>query len=708
MAKEKTDIKADILWRIGIILVGFVIFGSLVIGKILYLNFSKSEELIAKSESFSHKDIIIPPNRGDIRTCDGHLLATTLPKYEIRMDLKTPSITQEIFDENVDSLAYYLSNLFLDKTKAKYKSDLITARKRGNRYFLLQRNITFPQLKKVETFPILRKGKYKGGLIVISKNKREKPFGLLASRTIGFLIENKDKEKYGFVGIERAYEEHLKGEKGISLVRKISNNRTMPVEEQVEPVDGADIITTIDIRFQDIVENELLSSLSKHHADFGTAILMEVETGHIKAIANLEKNLKGGYSESYNHAIGTSVEPGSTFKLASLIVALEDGVVNLTDSIDVEGGKKKYYDRTMKDDHEGADILSVKEAFEQSSNVAISKIIVENYQDDPRRFVERLYKMNLNEKLGLKIKGEGTPLIKYPDDETWSGVTLPWMSIGYEIHLTPLQLLSFYNAIANDGKMVKPVFVSEIQKHGKTIQSFDTEIINPSICSKSTITKVKSLLRGVVENGTAKNINSKNLAISGKTGTAQIANRSFGYKSEKGTSYSVSFAGFYPSDNPKYSCVVVVNNPKRGGQYGSSGAAPIFKNIANKVYAMSLDIINPINDNQNKNQIPYRLTGSKDDILKIVDINDFRNDGDLENSNWIFADANDSTLQIRDRFVAINRIPDVRGLGLKDALYILENAGLRVKVYGKGKVRKQSIRAGQGFSKGERIVIELS
>lgn len=633
MTQGKGHIKADILWRIGIVLVFFVFFGIAIVGKILYLNFTQAEELLAKSESFSYKDIIITPNRGDIRTSDGSLLATTLPKYEIRMDLKTPSITQEIFDKNVDSLAYCLSHLFLDKSQIKYKNDLITARKRGNRYFLLQRNISFPELKKVEKFPILRKGKYKGGLIVISKNKREKPFGILASRTIGFLIENKEKDKQGLVGIERAYDEYLKGEKGISLIRKISNNRIMPVEEQVEPVDGADIITTIDIRFQDIVENELLESLKKHDADFGTAILMEVETGHIKAIANLEKNLNDKYVERYNHAIGTPVEPGSTFKLASMIVALEDGVVNLSDSVNVEGGKKKYYDRIMRDDHKGKEVLSVQEAFEQSSNVAISKIIVENYQDDPRRFVERLYKMNLNEKLGIEIKGEGTPLIKYPDDETWSGVTLPWMSIGYEIHITPLQILSLYNAIANNGKMVKPIFVSEIQKHGKTIKEFHTEIINPTICSKSTITKVKKLLRGVVENGTARNINSKNLAISGKTGTAQIANRNFGYKSKSGISYSVSFVGFYPSDNPKYSSIVVVNNPKRGGAYGSSGAAPIFKNIANKVYAMSLDIINPINEDQNKTQIPYKLTGNKEDILKIVDINRFLNQSDLENSN---------------------------------------------------------------------------
>ncbi len=514
MAKERGDIKTDILWRVGVVFVIFVLFGFAVIGKIIFLDTVKSEELIAKSMTFSYKDIIIAPNRGDIRSSDGSLLATTLPKYEIRMDLKTESITQDIFNKNIDSLAYELSRLFGDKPVNKYKQDLKTARKLGNRYFLVKRDITFPQLKKLKQFPILRRGKYKGGLIVIEKFKREKPFDLLASRTIGFLIERDDKNKYGYVGIERAYDNYLKGERGSAVIRRISNNRVMPVEQEVAPVDGADIITTIDIRFQDIVENELKKALKKHDADYGTVILMEVNSGKIMAIANLEKNFKDKYVESYNHAIGTSIEPGSTFKLASLIVALEDGVIKLTDTIDIEGGKKKYYDRVMKDDHEGENLITVQEAFEHSSNVGISKIIVENYKNDPRRFIERLYNMNLNQKLAIEIKGEGTPLIKYPDDESWSGVSLPWMSIGYELSLTPMQILAFYNAVANQGELVKPYFVSEIQEYGKTIKQFSKEVINPSIISKSTITKAHKLLRGVVENGTAKNINTKNSCCS--------------------------------------------------------------------------------------------------------------------------------------------------------------------------------------------------
>lgn len=708
MAKENGNIKSDILWRVGIVFVSFILFGIAVLFKILYLDIVKSNDLLEKSITLSYKDIIIPASRGDIVSSNGSLLATTLPKYEIRIDLKTPSITHDLFYKKIDSLAYHLSHLFKDKSQASYKKELLTAYKRGNRYFLLKRDISFSQLKKVEKFPILRKGKYKGGLIVLEKSKREKPFEMLASRTVGFLIENSEKEKYGFVGIERAFDSYLKGKKGISQIRRISSNRVMPVDEQVAPVDGSNVITTIDIRFQDIVENELLATVEKHSADYGTAILMDVQTGEVKAIANLERNLKDQYVESYNHAIGTSIEPGSTFKLASLIVALEDGVVKLTDSIDTEGGKKKYFDRVMKDDHKGEGVLTVQQAFEQSSNVGISKIIVNNYKQNPRRFVERLYNMNLNEKLGINIKGEGIPYIKYPDDKTWSGVSLPWMSTGYELHLTPLQLLSFYNAIANDGKMVKPYFVSEIQNHGKTEKKFSTQVINPSICSKATVEKAKKLLRGVVVNGTARNINSKNLAISGKTGTAQIANNSLGYKSETGISYSASFVGYFPSEKPKYSCIVVINNPRKGGFYGSSVAAPTFKNIANKVYAMTIDIIDPINDDKNKTQVPYRIAGYKDDINTIINFTSLLNDNKTENSNWISATANDSILNIRDKYIATNRIPDVRGLGLKDALFILENAGLSVKVYGRGKVRKQSLSIGQGFSKGERIVIELS
>lgn len=707
MGKEKGNIKSDILWRVGVVFVIFILFGSAVLLRIIYLDLVKKDELLSKSKAFTYKDIIISPNRGDIRSSNGSLMATTLPKYEIRMDLKIPTITQDIFNSNVDSLSIQLSNLFGDKSVSKYKNDFITAYKKGERYFLIKRNVSYPELQKIKSFPILRRGKYKGGLIVIEKSKREKPFDLLASRTVGFLID-KNNEKRGYVGIERAFDEYLKGEKGIAVVRRISNNRVMPVDEEVAPIDGSDVITTIDIRFQDIVEQELHNALIKHNADYGTVVLMEVNTGQIKAIANLKKNSKDKYVESYNHAVGTSIEPGSTFKLASLIVALEDGFVNLSDTIDIENGKKQYYDRWMKDDHETENLSTVQTVFEQSSNVGISKIIAENYKEEPRRFIERLYNMNLNEKIGLKIKGEASPLIKYPDDESWSGVSLPWMSIGYELQLTPIQILNFYNAIANDGKMVKPYFVSEIQSHGKIVKQFSTEIINPSICSKSTITKAHKMLRGVVENGTARNINSKELLISGKTGTAQLANKNIGYRSETGISYSASFVGFYPSDKPKYSCIVVVNNPKRAGFYGSGVAAPIFKKIANKVYAMSLDIINPINNSIDKTQIPYRLTGYKDDILNIVDLTKFHSKRNIENSNWLMASADDSTLYIKDKFIANNRIPDVRGLGLRDAIFILENAGLRVKVYGKGRVRKQSLKVGQGFTKGERIVIELA
>ncbi|MBN2669704.1 MAG: transpeptidase family protein [Bacteroidales bacterium] len=707
MSVKARNIKSDIMWRVGLVFISFVLFAALVVGRIFYLNLFMSQELLEKSAKFSNKDVIIMPNRGDIKADDGSLLATTLPKYELRMDMKSPAITQDIFDSNVDSLAWMLFWLFKDKSYAKYKSDLITARKRSNRYFLLQNNVSYPQLKKAKTFPILRKGQYKGGLIIVEKSKREKPFDMLAARTIGFLIEDKQNERKGFVGLERAYDDFLRGEKGVSLIRRISNNRVMPISEEVPPVDGADIITTINPRFQDIVETELLSAMQKHDADYGTAVLMEVKTGAVKAIANLEKNIRGDFSESYNHAIGTSIEPGSVFKLASLIVALEDGVVKLTDSIDTEGGRKKYYDRVMIDDHEGDGVITVQQAFEHSSNVAISKIIVQNYQNDPRRFVERLYKMNLNEKLGLKIKGEGMPLIKYPDDPTWSGVTLPWMSTGYEIHLTPLQVLAFYNAVANDGRLVRPYFVSEIEKHGKVIKSFGTEVINPSICSKPTIAKAKQLLRGVVENGTAQNINSEILPISGKTGTAQIANRSTGYISESGISYNVSFVGYFPSDDPQYSCIVVVNNPKRAGFYGSSVAAPVFKKIANKVYAMSLDAVPSIKQKEFQAQVPYRMHGHKSDIDYIVGFNKILNQDKTEQYGWVRATAKDSTLVIIDKFIATSRVPDVKGLGLKDAVFILENAGLVVVTYGKGHVKKQSLPVGQGFSKGERIVLEL-
>ncbi|MBN2520711.1 MAG: penicillin-binding protein 2, partial [Bacteroidales bacterium] len=581
------SIKKDIVWRVAVIYFSILFFALLIIGRVFYLQFFESEKWKSKSEMISYQDVTIEPNRGDIYSNDGRLLATSVPFYEVRMDLNSNALNSDLFYEKVDSLALCLSYLFKDRSQNEYRRLLILNKNKGNRYFLIQKHVTYTQLKKLRNFPIFRLGRYKGGLIIEQTNKRIMPHLNLAARTIGYISEG------GAVGLEGAYDKYLRGVVGVKLMQKLSGGVWMPIDDKnaIEPQNGKDIITTIDINFQDVAEQALLKQLLKVDAIHGCAVLMEVETGDIKAISNLKRNSDGTYSELYNFAIGESTEPGSTFKLASLIVALEDKHIDLDDTVQTGNGEIEYYGIKLTDSKEGGyGKITIKEAFEYSSNVGISKVITKYYGKNERKFIDRLYSMNLNEKLGMEIKGEGDPLIKYPSDPTWSGISLPWMSIGYELRLTPLQILTFYNAIANDGKMIKPRFVKGIMEHGEITRSFKMEVINHSICSKQTIIKVKELLEGVVENGTAQNLKNPNYKIAGKTGTAQIANKKYGYNHDKGVSYQASFVGYFPADNPKYSCIVVVNSPSRYIYYGNIVAGPVFKEIADKVYATSPEL----------------------------------------------------------------------------------------------------------------------
>jgi len=706
---KKTNLRRDIQWRVKLLFYLMVLLSFGIIFKILYIQTIEHSKWLAEQKKISQKDILIKSNRGDIISSDGKLLASSVPYYEIRIDTKSDALTDKVFNENVDSLAWYLSNLFKDRTKRQYKKLLIDARKKGNRYKKIKSNIDYGQLKKVKTFPIFRLGKYKGGLIVIQKNIRKKPFGEMASRTIGYLISDANNEKIGRVGLEGAFNTQLKGRNGLQLMQKLSGGIWMPIRggEKIEAEDGNDIITTIDVKMQDIAHHALLKQLIENDAEHGTVVVMEVATGKIRAIANLGIDKNGHYREDYNYAIGESSEPGSTFKLPSLIVALEDGVIKITDTVDVEGGIKKYYNQTMRDSHYGLHKLTVKEIFEKSSNVGVSKIIDEHYKKDPKRFIERLYQLNLNQKLGLSIIGEGVPDIKYPGDDAWSGVSLAWMAIGYELRLTPLQILTFYNAVANDGVMVKPRFLEKILFHGEVIEKYKTEIINPSICSEKTLKTAQELLLGVVENGTARNLKNKNYKIAGKTGTAQIAHSGGGYTNKEGRKdYKASFVGYFPADNPRYSCIVVVTRPKKL-YYGNQVAGPVFKEVADKIYSTSLDMINY--DNDYVADVPYSRNANKDDLKKVLsEFNIAYKDKNTE-TEWVKTEKKDSLIQFYNvpHINKENIVPNLKGMGAKDVLYLLENKGLRVTINGSGSVIWQSLQPGQEFYKGQRIIIEL-
>ncbi len=702
-------LKKEIVWRVGVVYIFILAFAILIVGKILYLQLIEGNTWKEKAQKLTLKDITIESNRGDILASDGRLLASSVPYYEIRMDTRSTGMDERTFSKNIDSLSIRLSQLFKDKSAIAYKNELIAARKNGERFHLIKRRVNYNQLKELETFPIFRLGRYKGGFIAIQTNIRIQPHVNLASRTIGYTTKGIGGN---IVGIEGAYDKELKGVEGVRLMQRLQGNVWMPVNDgnEVEPKDGMDIVTTIDVNIQDVAESALLRQLLKHDAHHGTAVLMEVTTGEIKAIANLKRNSNGQYKETYNYAIGESTEPGSTFKLASIIAALEDGYVDLNDTIDTGEGEIQYYDKKLTDSRIGGyGKITVKEVFEISSNVGISKIITDNYTGREDKFINRLYRMNLNNKLDLDIKGEGVPEIKYPGDKYWSGVSLPMMSIGYEVRLTPLQMLTFYNAIANNGKMVKPKFVKALNYHGNQVKKVETEIINPSVCSKATLRKVKVMLEGVVENGTANNIKNNNYKIAGKTGTAQIANIESGYTDKSKLSHQASFVGYFPADNPKYSCIVVVNSPSRNIYYGNLVAGPVFKEIADKVYATSFDMHGKkLADISDDVKVPYTKYSYKQELDYVLKELGIRVYDDGVDSEWVLTTKKDSCVKLDNRFIDQQFMPNVVGMGVKDAVFILENLGLDVEILGRGTVLSQSVKPGANINEGNTVVLEMS
>ena len=505
--------KKKINWRLIILYMFMLFFATLIMSQVVVI-----QQL---QDSFSQNQpyfVSIEAPRGNIFSDDGNLLAISMPLYDIHIDFKT--INNDTFHKYITPLAFRLENLFRDKTAFRYEQEFRNEKERGTQYFLLMRDATYNQVKVLKSLPIFNKGLNQGGLICERKENREKPFEILAARTIGY-----EREGIKPIGIEGAYNQILRGENGKKLVQRIGKSEKIPINSSANilPKSGDDVISTINIDIQDVTEQSLLNALEKHKAEYGCAVVMEVKTGKIKAIANLKRTEEGKFFESYNYAIGSHIEPGSTFKLASILAGLEDGFFKLSDSIDTDNGKYDFYDRTMVDSRKGGyGKITIGDAFIQSSNVGISKAIHKYYAKQPEKFIDRLYKFQLNSPLNIEIPTPENPKIKTPKDTDWSGTTLPWMSIGYEVSLTPLHVLTFYNAIANKGKMVKPIFVSEIKRNGRTVELSKTVVINPAICGKSNIDQVIPLMIDVINKGTATNIQSHQYSIAGKTGTCQI------------------------------------------------------------------------------------------------------------------------------------------------------------------------------------------
>jgi cell division protein FtsI (penicillin-binding protein 3) len=697
--------REEIVWRGGLVYIAIGLLAVALLIRIIVLQYVQRGKWTDMSEKFVYKTGEVQANRGDILTNDGRLLASSIPYYTIYMDTRSSGMSSATWSNGINGLSAGLAQLLGDRSAAGWKSAITEARKKGDRYFLIQRKVNYETLKKVKQLPIFREGQYKGGMVAQAENRRILPNSDLASRTIGYLNLGEGNE----VGVEGAFDKDLAGKNGVAVKQRLTGGDWITVDgpNSVESRDGNDVVTTLDLDLQDVASSALLNQLRKNNADHGCAVLMEVATGKIKAIANLGLQDDGEYHESYNYAIGESTEPGSTFKLASLMAALEDGVIDTGDMVDTGDGTVKFYNKIIKDT-KAHGRLTVKQVFEESSNVGTSKLIYAHYKDNPKNFVNRLYAMRLNKPLDLQIKGEGDPLIRYPGDKLWSGLSLPMMSHGYEVQLTPLQILSFYNAVANDGRMMRPYFVTAVMRNGSVIKNYEPEVIINSIASRSTIRKAKKMMEGVVENGTATNLKNPNYKIAGKTGTAQIAKDKYGYRSGERISYSASFVGYFPAGNPLYSCIVVVNSPSNGVYYGNLVAGTVFKEISDKVYATRFfREYKPENKDDVKPSAPDAGNGYRADInevLKNLDVR-YRRTAD---DDWVVTRESGDTVSLAGVKIQQGLVPDVRGMSLRDAIYLLENTGLRVRYNGRGRVLRQSPEHGARYNDATVVTLEMN
>ncbi len=702
------SIKKTILVRIAVIYIFLLLLGIGIVFKIIYIQVVDGHELREKAKRITYRDILVEANRGDILAADGRVLATSVPYFDLRMDLLAAGLTDSIFKANIDSLAICLSRFFGDRSWYSYRSELTNARKyaKNRRYYpIAPRKVNYLELQEISKFPLLRLGGNKGGFIAEQVNRRILPHSSMAARTLGIV-----NSEGGVVGLEKAFDEELKGKNGLRVHARIPGNTWVEVRSmnKVEPEDGVDILTTLDVQLQDVAEAALRKHLEGHGAGHGCAIVMEVATGDIKAIANLRRNEDGLYDEVYNYAVGESSEPGSTMKTATLIALLEEGSINLTDTVNTGNGKLMLYDHLISDSREnGHGKITVKEVFEVSSNVGVIKLVQKVFKGKEKEFVKKLYELNLNQPTGIEIPGEVKPQIRFPGEKGWSGISMPMMSIGYEVRLTPLQILTFYNAIANNGRMVKPRLVKAFLKHGQVVESFPPQVIQPSICSRSTLNKVHQVLEGVVENGTATNIRNPRYKIAGKTGTAQIAKGQKGYKTGGIIRYQASFVGYFPADDPKYSCIVMVNSPSNSVYYGNIVAGPIFKEISDKIYATSPEWFTEINDDELKH-LPQAKAGQAAKLEYVLSQLDVPFETNGNKPNWINVHRDSTKLLGIPMAIPAKKVPNVVGMGLSDAIYLLEKYGLRVVTKGRGTVRSQSVQPGNPVAKGTTIYLEMS
>ena len=661
----------NIILRIYIVAVVIFLMALAIVFKITNIQWVEGDSLRKLAKERSIRNFVIPANKGNIYSSDGSLLATSIPNYTIRFDAMAPDAKD--FHKNIKPLSDSLGVLF-NKPSSFFQLELTSARTNKNRFFLLARDLSYTEYMRIKSFPLFKLGIYKGGIIIEQKTVRKHPIGEIAQRTIGYERITPEGLPDG-KGIEWAFRKYLNGKDGKVLKQKIAKGQWKPIRDvnEVEPQDGYDVISTIDVYIQDIAHHALLEQLEKYKADHGCVIVMETKTGQVKAISNLGKVAEEIYSETTNYAIAESHEPGSTYKLADLMTLLEDKKVDTSAVYNTNGGVVTYFGKKVVDSHEGGyGSISLAKGFEKSSNTVMVQAVYNNYKNNPSQFVNRLNSYGLNSRLGLPFQGEGKPYIPQPTDKTWSNISLPWMAFGYGVSITPLQTLTYYNAVANNGEMVKPQFVSEIKEWNRTVVKFNKKVINPKICSQETILKLKAVLENVVKRGTASKLYSIDFSMAGKTGTAQA---NYGTNGGADKHYISSFVGYFPADVPKYSCIVVVHDPdaSNNNYYGADVAGPVFKRIAQKIFT----------DSPTRNEVKNLDKKSP-----------------TQEKNY-----SDYYIKSQEKK---NVIPNLKGMSGMDAVALLGNLKVKVKIIGVGKVKKQSINPGVAITSEATITLELS
>lgn len=704
----KIDPKNDVLWRVFLVYFIVVFVGICSVLAIVKIQVKEKDELLKIAKEREIDVRAEKAHRGNVFSKNGTLLATSVPRYSIYFD--PVSVNKELFNNEVGQLADSLSRLLRNKSKQQYVSYLKDARAKGKRYVKIANKVSVADYKRMQKFPIFRAGKNKGGFISERSYVRELPYGELAARTIGYVRE----EENILVGLEGAYNESLKGRDGKQLVRRINGNFWMPMpsDENVDPVNGDDVYTSIDIEIQDVAENALKKCLIENDALQGCVVLMDVKSGFVEVMASLSYNEeKKKYEEAYNFALRHNVEPGSTFKAITMCALLEnDPNIDIEDRLHLgTTDYKVFYRRTMRDSHRVTDengYTTIRNAFEQSSNIAFATLVEDAFVDNPQRYIDLIYKTKINEPLNLDIIGEANPDIKTTKDKRWSKLSLPWMSIGYEVMMTPIQILTFYNAIANDGVMVKPQFVKEIRHGNEVKQVFDTIVINERIASENTISTLQTLLEGVVQNGTAKSMSKLGFSVAGKTGTAQISQGSAGYNKKN---YTATFVGYFPADDPKYSCIIVVSNPRGKKYYGSSVSGPVFKEIAEKIYATRLGVMDETGEYQaDCNSFATPSMVYFDDFLNYCNEENVSFVDNVEDNEWVSVKQTDDEVFVNAVDFEDKKVPDVKGMNITDAVFLLESMGWKVKFDGYGKVKSQSVKPGAELRKGGVINLALN